>query len=93
MKISTLHQSSPLAAPRSSRGFAPPRVLTDVPMLTPFHAWRLLRRRTGGEISRTTFYRWIRNGNVYAVRLGHRFYVPYPSLEEFVTRCLHGERY
>ena len=47
-----------------------------LPMLTPTHAWRLLCRRTGGSISRTTFYRWINSGRVGAVRMG--IPLPYP---------------
>ena len=45
-------------------------------MLTPTHAWRLLCRRTGGTISRTTFYRWINSGRVGAIRMGTS--LPYP---------------
>ena len=63
-----------------------------LPMLTPTHAWRLLCRRTGGSISRTTFYRWINSGRVGAVRMGFRFLVPLPMLEEVIKKCLDGER-
>ena len=63
-----------------------------LPMLTPIHAWRLLCRRTGGNISRTTFYRWINSGRVGAVRVGYRFLIPLPMLEEVIQRCLDGER-
>jgi len=61
-------------------------------MLAPVHAWRLLCRRTGGRISRTTFYRWIDSGRVGAVRLGHRILIPLPMLEEVIQKCLDGER-
>jgi len=63
-----------------------------LPMLTPTHAWRILCRRTGGTISRTTFYRWINSGRVGAVRVGFRFLVPLPMLEEVIKKCLDGER-
>ena len=63
-----------------------------LPMLTPTHAWRLLCRRTGGKISRTTFYRWITSGRVGAVRMGFRYLVPLPLLEEIIQKCLDGER-
>ena len=63
-----------------------------LPMLTPVHAWRLLCRRTGGSISRTTFYRWINSGRVGAVRVGFRFLVPLPMLEEVIQECLDGKR-
>ena len=63
-----------------------------LPMLTPTHAWRLLCRRTGGSISRTTFYRWINSGRVGAIRMGARFLIPLPMLEEVIQKCLDGER-
>ena len=63
------------------------------PMLTPEHAWRLLCRRTGGAISLTTFYRWINSGRVAAVRLGFRFLIPLPMLEELIKKCCEGERF
>jgi excisionase family DNA binding protein len=61
-------------------------------MLTPTHAWRLLCRRTGARISLTTFYRWLNSGRVSAVRVGYRFLVPLPMLEEVIAKCLDGER-
>ena len=63
-----------------------------LPMLTPTGAWHLLCRRTGGSISRTTFYRWIRSGRVGVVRVGFRLLIPLPMLEEVIQKCLDGER-
>jgi len=63
-----------------------------LPLLTPTHAWRMLCRRTGGKISRTTFYRWINTGRVGTVRVGFRFLVPLPMLEDVIQKCLDGER-
>jgi len=63
-----------------------------LPMLTPTAAWRLLCRRTGGNISRTTFYRWINSGRIGVVRVGIRLLIPLPMLEEVIQRCLDGER-
>ena len=63
------------------------------PMMSPANAWRILCRRTGGEISRGTFYRWLSSGKVYAIRLGFRILVPWPSLEELIKKCLAGERF
>ena len=63
-----------------------------LPMLTVANAWRLLCRRTGGDISRTTFYRWINSGRIGAVRVGYRFLIPLPLLEEVIQKCLDGER-
>ena len=68
------------------------QALAALPMLTPTHAWRLLCRRTGGSISRTTFYRWINSGRVGVVRMGFRFLIPLPMLEEVIQKCLDGER-
>lgn len=61
-------------------------------MLTPTHAWRLLCRRTGGVVSRTTFYRWLNSGRVGAIRLGARFLIPLPMLEDAIEKCLNCER-
>jgi excisionase family DNA binding protein len=61
-------------------------------MLTPAHALRLLCRRTGGAISRSTFYRWLNSGRVGAIRMGARFLIPLPMIEETIKKCLDGER-
>ena len=61
-------------------------------MLVPAKAWRILNARTGGMISRPTFYRWLSSGKVYAVRVGHRLYIPWPVMEELIGQCLAGER-
>ncbi len=63
-----------------------------LPMLTPMHAWRMLCRRTGGNISLTTFYRWINSGRIGVVRVGARYLIPLPLLEEVIEKCLDGER-
>lgn len=61
------------------------------PLLSAPNAWRILRRRTGGHVSRSTFYRWLENGKVYSLRLGSRMYVPWPALQEVIGRCLNGQ--
>ena len=61
-------------------------------MLTPMHAWHMLCRRTGGNISLTTFYRWINSGRIGVVRVGARYLIPLPLLEEVIEKCLDGER-
>ena len=61
------------------------------PLLSPTKAWRILRRRTGGHISRSTFYRWLDSGKVYSLRIGSRMYVPWQALQEVIGRCLSGE--
>lgn len=75
-----------------TKGRNPRQRTTALPLLTVTHAWRLLCRRTGGTISRTTFYRWINSGRVGVVRVGYRFLVPLPLLEEAIQKCLDGER-
>ncbi len=62
-------------------------------MLSPAHAWRVLCRRTGGGVSRATFYRWVSNGKVYSVRLGFRIYIPLTALENLIKQCMAGERF
>lgn len=60
------------------------------PLLSPPSAWRILRRRTGGHVSRSTFYRWLGSGKVYTVRFGSRLYVPWQALQDLISRCLDG---
>jgi excisionase family DNA binding protein len=60
-------------------------------LLPPTAAWRILRRRTGGHISRSTFYRWLDSGKVYSIRMGTRMYIPWQALQEVIGRCLSGE--
>jgi hypothetical protein len=67
-------------------------VATAPPMLTPQNAWRILCRRTGAQISRATFYRWVSEGKVFSLRLGVHIHIPWPSLEELIQRCLGGAR-
>ena len=62
-------------------------------MLSPANAWRLLCRRTGGRVSRATFYRWLSNGKVYFIRMGFRIFVPLYSLDDLVRLCLTGEKF
>ncbi len=62
-------------------------------MLTPLAAWHHLCAKTGGTISLVSFYRWIRNGRVCAVRLGRRCYVPIQILDDLIKRCLEGEEF
>jgi len=61
------------------------------PLLSPTNAWRILRKRTGGHIARSTFYRWLDSGRVYSVRMGSRIYIPWQTLQEVINRCLNGE--
>ena len=62
-------------------------------MLVPQRAWQILCQRTGCQICRATFYRWISTGSVYSVRLGYHIFIPAPALEELIKQCLAGERF
>ena len=72
----------------------PPRsgeIHPHAPLLSPTNAWRILHRRTGGHISRSTFYRWLDSGKVYSLRIGCRMYVPWQVLQDVIGRCMGGE--
>jgi len=60
-------------------------------MLVPQNALRILRRRTGGSVSKATFYRWVNSGKVPSIRLGARILIPWNALEEFIRKCFEGE--
>jgi hypothetical protein len=61
------------------------------PLVSPPNAWRTLHRRTGGHVSRSTFYRWLESEKVYSVRFGSRIYIPWQALQDVIRRCLNGE--
>ena len=56
-------------------------------MLAPATALRILCRRTGGTLSKATFYRWISDGRIRSVRLGKHILIPFPVLEDFIRQC------
>jgi hypothetical protein len=62
-------------------------------MLSPTRAWKSLCTKTGGSIARVTFYRWVRNGKVYSIRLGERIFIPAAALEDVIRQCLSGEKF
>ena len=62
-------------------------------MLVPFRAWQILCQRTGGQVCRATFYRWVSMGKVYSIRLGFRIFIPTSALEDLIKACLDGERF
>lgn len=63
-----------------------------LPMLTPGQAWRIVCSRTGAAVSRATFYRWVGSGKLYSIRIGVRFYIPWPEVDRAIKVCLAGER-
>lgn len=60
-------------------------------LFSPPKALRILHRRTGEHVSRSTFYRWVDSGKVYSLRIGSRIYIPWKVLEETIQKCLEGE--
>lgn len=62
-------------------------------MLSPAAAWRSLCARTGGLVALVTFYRWVRCGKVYSIRLGKRIFIPREALDDLIKNCLNGERF
>ncbi len=80
----------------SVSGKLPPRLPDDgsqLPLVTPSSAWRILCHRTGVPVSRATFYRWLGNGRVFSYRMGQKIYVPVPILEQIIEHCRAGERF
>jgi len=72
----------------------PPPVPKGTPspeMFSPRQAWRRLQASTGCEIAIGSFYRWIRSGRLYTVRLGGKIFVPVSALESLIENCLRGE--
>ena len=61
-------------------------------MLVPQRAWQILCQRTGCQVCRATFYRWISTGSVYSIRLGYHIFIPSAALEDLIKQCLAGER-
>lgn len=60
-------------------------------MMNPTAAWRMLCAKTGGGIALGTFYRWIRDGRVCAIRMGGKILVPAEILHVVIDKCLKGE--
>ena len=50
-------------------------------------ALRMLCHRIGGNISKTTFYRWVECGRIPSVRLGKKILIPHLALEELIQKC------
>jgi hypothetical protein len=63
-----------------------------MPMLSPANAWRILESRTGVNVGRSTFYRWVSSGRVFSFRVGGRIYIPWPELEHVIRQCQNGIR-
>ena len=63
-----------------------PEPAVPPPMLAPTTALRILCRRTGGTLSRATFYRWITDGRIRSMRLGKHIFIPLPALEELIRQ-------
>jgi hypothetical protein len=73
----------------------PPRAGRTTPatplMMSPTAAWRMFCCKTGGSVSLVTFYRWIREGRVCAIRTGRKIHVPIHMLDLVIQKCLNGD--
>jgi hypothetical protein len=78
-------------SPRAERGIIDSE--SQLPLLSPASAWRVLCHRTGIPVSRATFYRWLGNGKVFSMRMGQKIYIPVPVIEEIVKHYRAGERF
>ena len=56
-------------------------------MLIPQTALRILCHKTGGTISRATFYRWVGDGRIPSIRLGSRIFIPRSALDQLIQKC------
>ena len=56
-------------------------------MVIPQTALRILCHRTGGTVSRTTFYRWLGDGRIPSIRLGSRIFIPRSALDRLIQKC------
>ncbi len=61
-------------------------------MLSPEHALEVLDARLGIAVGRSTFYRWVHSGRVFAIKLGGKIYVPLAEMESVVDRLSRGAR-
>lgn len=55
-------------------------------LLSPTNALRILRRRTGVNIGASTFYRWIKRGEVVVCKLGRKRMIPWPEVERLILK-------
>jgi hypothetical protein len=62
------------------------------PMLSTYQAWRILEKRTGVNVGRSTFYRWAQSGRVFTLRMGNKILVPWPELEHLIKDFRRGVR-
>lgn len=74
----------------------PPLGLTAVPgrmpLLSPYNAWRILEGRTGINVGRSTFYRWVQSGKVFSMKMGGKIYIPWPEIENVIRQFRSGIR-
>jgi hypothetical protein len=62
-------------------------------MLPSETARRIMAERIGVNIARSTFYRWVQSGKLFAFKVGARFFIPWPELESVIRRYKAGERF
>lgn len=56
-------------------------------------AHSLIERTMNTRISRSTIYRLMNDGRLFAQRIGSRVVIPKDALFDFLERCKRGERY
>ncbi len=83
--------SVPCPDPEPSGGKTSGPPVTGPVLVNPYGAWKYLCSRTGGQVSLSTFYRWLQNGRVFSIRLGGKIFVPQRTLDELIERCLRGD--
>jgi excisionase family DNA binding protein len=81
-----------IVSPGTPAGKSSPPGAREPVMLTPQNARRIVCRRTGGTVSAPTFYRWLSSGKIVSIRLGYHIFIPYYAVDEFIEKCLKGER-
>ncbi len=87
---------APAPVSRAPRGISSQRLplpLDRAGGVPPLRALRILTKKTQGQISRATFYRWLSSGRVFSYRVGYRIYVPAIEIDNIIRQCEAGERF
>ena len=86
----------PAPVRRAARGISQERAplqLDKAGGVPPLRALRILTKKTQGQISRATFYRWLSSGRVFSYRVGYHIYVPAAEIDNVIKQCEAGERF
>lgn len=55
-------------------------------LMTPMNAWRFVCRRLQVQMSRASFYRWLKVTNV-GFKLGGRWHIPFEDIENEIKKA------